>query len=236
MSEGDPGAPAVLRAGAVAVSPILLGVVPFGLVWGATVADAGLGLAEAAGFSTILFAGASQLASLDLLSRDAPVVVAIVTALVINLRMFMYAASLAPHLAGESRGRRAWAAYLLTDQAYAVAITRYQQEPEAPRRLEYYLGAALALWVTWQATSLAGVAVGDAIPESVPLEFAVPIVFLALLVPAITDRPTLVAAIVGGAVATVGMSWTANLGMLSGAVVGIGAGTAVALRTPSARP
>lgn len=219
-----------LGSGALAVSPILLGVAPFGLVWGATVADAGFGFAEAGGFSSIVFAGASQLVALDLLVRGAPLAVVVLTALVINLRMLMYAASIVPHLAGESAPRRALGAYLLTDQAYAVSITRYTQQPEAPRRFEFYVGAGSALWLTWQATSLAGVAVGDAVPESVPIEFAIPAVFLALLAPAVTDRPTLVAALVAGVVATVGDPLPANLGMPVGALSGIGAGFWAAVR------
>ena len=215
------------------MSPLLLGVAPFGIVAGATVAEIGLHLPEAIGFSTLIFAGASQLAALDLLGRDAPVAVAALTAVVINMRMLMYAASLAPHFASLSPGRRALGAYLLTDQAYALTITRLGREPGWRDAWSYYLGAGVTLWVTWQAMTVAGVFLGDAVPDSVPLDFAVPITFLAILVPAVTDRPTLTAAAVGAAVATVGVSWPANLGMITGALAGIGAGFLHSVRRAS---
>lgn len=222
---GDRAPPrAAFWDGVVAVSPLLLGVAPFGIVAGATVVEIGLDLPEAVGFSVVIFAGASQLAALDLLGRDATFVVAAVTALVINLRMLMYAASMAPHFASLSIGRRTVGAYLLTDQAYALTITRLGREPGFRDWFAFYLGAGTTLWVTWQVMTVVGVFVGDAVPESVPLDFAVPITFLALLVPAITDRPTLTAAVVGAAIATGGAAWPANVGMILGAVAGIAAG------------
>lgn len=216
------------RRGTLDVLPIVLGVLPFGLIVGATAVDVGLGVSEAVGFSTIVFAGAAQLAAIDLIGRDAPVAVAIGTALVINLRMLMYGASIAPHLAHVPLPRRAGAAYLLTDQAYALSIARYQTGMAPDRRLPYYLGAAVPLWLGWQAVTVVGALGGGAIPEEVPLEFAVPLTFLVLLLPAVSDRPTLTAAVVAATVAVVAAPLPANLGMPLGAGAGIAAGYAAA--------
>ena len=122
------------RAGARAVAPMLVGVVPFGLVAGASPAEEGLGAGAAIGFSTIVFAGASQLAAIDVLGDGGSALVAAVAAWTINLRMLLYSASLAPHLAAESLRTRLGVAYLLTDQAYAVSITRWDgtDDPTAP--------------------------------------------------------------------------------------------------------
>ena len=173
-----------------------------------------------------------QLAAIEVLGTGGSVPVAIITVLVINLRMMMYSASLAPWLARESLGRRAAAAYVLTDQAYAVALHRYSEADDHPR-LPFYLGAASALWVTWQVCTVIGTLLGGGIPDGVPLGFAIPLVFLTLLPPAVTDRPTVVAALVGATVATVGAQWPANLGMLSGAVAGVTVGAALAMWTSS---
>lgn len=216
------------RRGAMDVLPIVLGVLPFGLIVGATAVDVGLGVSEAVGFSTIVFAGAAQLAAIDLIGRDAPVVVAVGTALVINLRMLMYGASIAPQLAHVPLPRRAGAAYLLTDQAYALSIARYHTGLPPDRRLPYYLGAALPLWLAWQAVTVVGALGGRAIPEGVPLEFAIPLTFLVLLLPSVSDRPTLTAAVVAAAVAVAAAPLPANLGMPLGAGAGIGAGYAAA--------
>lgn len=219
------------RRGAADVFPILLGVIPFGLLAGAIPADLGLGLEHAMGLSTIVFAGASQLAAIDLIGDGAPVIVIVGTVFVINSRMLMYGASLAPHLADRPLGQRAGAAYVLTDQAYALSIARYNEQPlEGRARLAYYLGAALPLWINWQIVTAVGFFVGAAIPEWLPIGFAIPLTFLVLLVPAVTDRPTVLAAIVGGATAVVLDPLPANAGMPIGAMAGIAAGTVAALR------
>ncbi len=228
---------AELLAGAKAVAPMLVGVIPFGLVAGATPATTGLGGDTAIGLSMFVFAGASQLAAADVLADGASALVAVVAACTINLRMVLYSASLAPYLTQVSLRRRLFMAYLLTDQAYAVSITRWSAEaapaidggppPEAERRVPFYLGAALLLWVNWQIVTVIGVLVGSAVPDSLPLDFAVPLVFLVLLVPAITSRPAAVAALVGGGVAVLSLEAGADhLSVLLGAIAGIAAGAA----------
>jgi predicted branched-subunit amino acid permease len=229
-----------LRAGAASVAPMLVGVVPFGLVAGATPTTGGLGGGAAVGLSTIVFAGASQLAAADVLLGGGSAVVAALAACTINLRMLLYSASLAPHLAAVPFWRRMGAAYLLTDQAYAVSITRWTGEDHPARRLPFYLGAAGLLWLVWQVATLAGVLVGGAVPDSLPLDFAVPLVFLVLLVPAVADRPSLVAALAGGGGAVLAAELGAGpLSVIVGALTGIAAGTAaeaLAGRRSAARP
>jgi predicted branched-subunit amino acid permease len=226
---------AELVAGAKAVAPMLVGVVPFGLVAGATPATTGLGGGTSIGLSTIVFAGASQLAAADVLADGGAALVAVIAACTINLRMLLYSASLAPYLTRVPLRRRLFMAYLLTDQAYAVSITRWTGEevrageggpaPDLDQRVPYYLGAALTLWANWQVCTIVGVLIGAAVPDSLPLDFAVPLVFLVLLVPAITSRPAAVAAIVGGLVAVASdEAGAGHLGVLFGALAGIAAG------------
>src|SRR5918999_5349903 len=114
-----------MRAGAKAVAPQLIGVIPFGLVAGATPTDGGLGVGAAAGFSSIMFAGASQLAAIDVLTHGGTVLVAVLAAWTINLRMVLYSASLAPFLTKDKLRWRMLASYLLVDQVYAVGVTRW---------------------------------------------------------------------------------------------------------------
>lgn len=214
-----------LRAGAAAVAPMLVGVIPFGLVAGAQPTTEGLGGAAAVGLSTIVFAGASQLAAADVLADDGSALVATLAAWTINLRMLLYSASLAPYLADVPLGRRLGAAYLLTDQAYAVSITRWSAGDDGAPRLPYYLGAGGLLWIVWQLATIAGILLGGAVPEQLPLDFAVPLVFLVLLVPAITSRPAAVAALAGGGAAVLAAELGAGpLAVIVGAVSGILAG------------
>lgn len=221
----------IMREGVAVAAPIAVGVVPFGLVAGAAPVDAGQSVGEAIGFSVFVFAGASQLAAIDILAGGGAVAVAALSALMINLRMLMYSASLAPHFA-ESRVReRVGVAYVLTDQAYALSLARFSGDRpfESPvQRLQYYFGVALTFWVTWQTSTIIGALGGGSIPDSIPLDFAIPLAFMALLVPAVTDRPTVVAAAVGGigtvVAAEVGVG---DLSLVLGASLGIVAGTMV---------
>lgn len=209
----------------------MLGVVPFGLVAGAAAVGAGLSLLQAVALSVVVFAGASQLAIIELLGRDAALAVVVGTALVINARMVMYSASLAPHFLDEGSRWRALMAYVLTDQAFALSVTRYAEGMDGvDRKRWYYLGTALPLWVVWQICTVAGALAGTQVPDWLPLGFAVPLTFLALLVPAVDSRPTLAAALVGGGIATLGVSLPFNLGLLVGAVAGVMAGTLLAER------
>ena len=212
--------------GVRAVAPVLVGIVPFGLVAGAAAVRVGLSGLQAVGLSVVVFAGASQLAAIELLGSDARVAVVVATALVINLRMVMYSASIAPYFRETATRWRAGLAYLLTDQAYALAVTRFGADRPVRRRW-YYLGAALPLWAVWQVCTVLGVVAGARVPDSLPLSFAVPLTFLALLVPAVTDRASGTAAVVGGAAAVLGAGLPLNLGLVAGAVGGVLAGLLV---------
>jgi 4-azaleucine resistance transporter AzlC len=214
-----------LRRGLRDVSPLIPGIVPFGMVAGIAAVDAGLGLGGAVALSVVVFAGASQLAALDLIGSDAPVAVVVLTAVVINLRMLMYSASIAPYFRRLSTATRAGLAYLLTDQAYALSIVAYRSEDRLDRAA-YYVGVALTLWLVWQLSTVAGYLLGTGIPPAWGLDFAVPLVFLAVLVPAVEDSASAVAAVVGGALAVIGAGLPLNLGLLVGAGAGILGGLA----------
>ncbi|MFB6224168.1 MAG: AzlC family ABC transporter permease [Haloarcula sp.] len=214
---------AAFRRGVRDVAPLLLGIVPFGLVAGIAAVNAGVGLPGAVGLSVVVFAGASQLAMLELLGQNAPLSVVVATAVVINLRLLMYSASIAPYFRTFTDRWKAVLAYVLTDQAYALSVASYRSDRETDRKW-YYLGVAVTLWVVWQVATVAGALLGTGVPDAWGLEFAIPLVFLAILVPAIEDRSTGVAAVVGGTVAVVGAGFPLNLGLLVASGVGITAG------------
>jgi predicted branched-subunit amino acid permease len=127
---------------------------------------------------------------------------------------------------------------LLTDEAYVVGAGRYASSDDAPFRHWYVLGAGVALWVCWQITSVIGIAAGTAVPESWELEFALPLTFIAIIVPALRDRPALAAAVVAAAIATAGHTWPYSTGLFTAAVAGMAAGLALdrTLRGPRHAP
>jgi predicted branched-subunit amino acid permease len=211
-----------MRSGAAAVAAMAVGVIPFGLVAGATPVAVGLGTGAAVGFSSVVFAGASQLAAIDILADGGSAAVAVLAAWTINLRMLLYSASLAPYLTKEPLWRRLTGAYLLVDQVYALCVSRWPEEDDPERRMPFMIGSGIVLWAIWQASTVIGALVGSAVPASLPLDFAVPLVFLVLLVPAVNSVPAAVAAIAGGvgavAAAEVGAG---SLSIVIGAVAGI---------------
>ena len=191
-----------MLAGAKDVSPIILGIIPFGLVAGASVITAGFGLTEAIAMSLLVNAGASQIAAATLFTEGAPLLVAIGTALVINARMFIYSTSIAPVIVPHA-GRWRWLlGHPLVDQSYAVTMLhgRYR---DGIRVVPYYVGSWLVLAITWQISNIAGALGGALVPASWSLDFAVPLVFLAMLMPALKFRADVEAAIATGLAAAV---------------------------------
>lgn len=212
-------------AGLRVIAPMLVAVAPFGLVAGVTPVARGLGAAAASGLSVLVFAGSSQLAITDVLGDGGSVLVAVIAALTINLRMLLYSASLAPYAAGMPMRHRLAAAYLLTDQAFAVSATRWSDRRTVEPSVWFLLGAGGLLWVMWQITTIVGALIGSTLPDSLPLDFAVPLVFLVLLVPAVRTRPAVAAAACGGAAAVGAAQLGAgSLSVLVGALAGICAG------------
>jgi predicted branched-subunit amino acid permease len=212
-----------LAAGLRDVVPLVLSELPFGVVIGAAAVDAGVPAAAAVGTSVLVYTGAAQLAAFDLLGRNAPLAVVALTALVINLRYLMYSASVAQYLRDLPRGRRFAFGYLLTDPVYALTIGEFADR-ESAKAAWYYVGAAVPMWFAYQGGTVLGIVVGTSVPPSWNLGFATPLLFLALLVPTLEDRPSLAAAGVGGVVAVGGAGLPLELGLVAGALVGVAAG------------
>ena len=209
--------------GARGALPILLGVVPFALICSVAAISVGLSPFEAVGMSFIVFAGASQLAVLQLLGQGAFWLVMVLTAWVINLRFTMYSAALAPYLKDEPIHRKAPFVYVLSDQAFGVTMSYFaNQMPANPAW--YYYGASFTVALTWTISAIIGALLGTLVPESWGLEFAFPLSFMALMFAALKDRPAVLAALVGGTSAILLNNLPYNLGLVLAATLGIGAG------------
>ncbi len=212
--------------GARAISPLILGVAPFGLIFGVTAINADVPAVAAWASSFIVFAGASQIAIVDVLDSGGAPWVALFTAIVINARLLMYSADMGRYTRGFRWSTRVGIGYLLTDQAYLVTAHRFPDPGRRDGFLPFYFGAGLTLWVSWQITTITGMLLGAAIPASWSLGFAIPLTFMALLVLAIRTPPGVVAAVVGAAVAVAAVGLPYSLGLPLGAVAGVLAGMA----------
>lgn len=218
------GARSAFFAGVRRQLPILLGVAPFGAIYGALAVGAGLAPTAAQAMSTIVFAGSSQFIAASLFGTGAPWVVIVLTTFVVNLRHALYSASLAPYVAHLPLRWKLPLAYLLTDEAYAVVIQHYRSGDNPALAHWFYAGGGLALWTTWQVSTAAGVFFGAHVPASWGLDFTLALTFIALLVPSLRDRPTLLAATVAAVVAILVGDLPYKLGLLLAAAAGIVAG------------
>ena len=204
--------------------PLLLGVAPFGMAFGAYAIETGLSGGMTQAMSSMIFGGASQFVAVQLIASGVPGAMIVLAVLVVNARHMLYSASLAPYVAQLNSRWRWLLAYLLTDEAYAVGMRRYARDDASPRKHWFLFGSGCALWCTWQVTTAAGIFLGAALPDSWSLDFALPLTFIALLTPVLRNRPAFAAAGAAGAIAVAGFEWPYATELIAAIVGGLAAG------------
>lgn len=220
---------AELLAGSREVAPTLIGTVPFGLVTGVAAVAAGLTPVQGVALSVFAFSGIAQLVAMQLMAVQSPLPLIVAAATVVSLRLLMYSAAVAPHIAHLDRPWRLLLAYLMTDQSFASTVRRYGEPGERTHKHWHFLGASLTLWITWQAAVVVGVLAGAAVPTTWSLDFVVVLTFVALLVPVVKTRADIAAAIVAGVVALASAGLPYRLSLIAGSVAGIAVGMAMEL-------
>ena len=216
-------------------APLQLGVIPFGMLYGIGALAAGMPVWLAQLTSMLVFAGAAQLVIVQMLAAAAGALPIGLTAALLNLRHLLYSASVAEHVRHLPRRWRVALAYLLTDEAYAVAILRYtrpaaadQEQAEPDLRHWYFLGCGLTLWGCWQLSTALGIAFGARIPPEWDIDFAVPLTFIALLTLLVKERAGQAAALVAALAVLALAALPFRLGLVLAIVLGLLAGAAVA--------
>lgn len=204
--------------------PILLGVTPFGMIFGALATSAGFSSWDAQAMSSVVFAGSSQFMLVQLVNMGAPVIMMTLTGFVINLRHALYSASIAPYIRHLSPVWKIILSYLLTDEAYAVSIIHYQNRSEHRNKHLYFLGAGLALWSCWQVSTAAGLFLGTQVPPNWGLDFTLALIFIALAVPLVNDKASFSSALSAGLVALLTRGLPYKLNLIAAAFVGITVG------------
>ena len=203
---------------------MLLGIVPFGIITGVAMVASGIPPLAAMLMSLLVFAGASMVASAQLLASGAPALLIVFTTLVINLRFMMYSASLRLHFARAPLAQRLAVAYLTADNVYGLLLGRFSEHPEDPGKLEYFLGAGLVVWAAWQAAVLGGILIGAGVPAAWRLEFAAPLAFIAMSIPLLRDRAMVAAAVAAAVVVGLSQDIPLKLNIVLAAATGIAAG------------
>ena len=223
----DRAASAPLRRGARDAVAVIVAYIPFALTVGAAMANADVPALVAWSSSPLLFGGAGQLLSVQLLGAGAGSAVTVMAALVVNARFLLYSAALAPHVADWPRRGRWAAAYLLADPVYALAAARFAASGgagSARERMAYYAGVGVTLWSAWLLLTGLGMLLAGALPAGLRLDLAAPLTFLLLLLPMLRGRASVAAAVAGGLAATAAAGLPLGLNVLVGAVAGVVAG------------
>ena len=208
-------------SGVKAELPLMIGVIPFGMIYGILAIAAGLPPSAAQAMSFIIFAGSSQFVSAQLYGLGVPAIINLFTIWVINVRHALYSASIAPYLQKLPTCWKLVLAYLLTDEAYAVTILHYQRDGDEHHKHWFFLGAGLTLWSTWQLSTAAGIFLGATIPASWSLDFTLALIFIALVVPSLKDKASLGAALSAGVAAVILFNFPLKTGLLVASLIGI---------------
>jgi predicted branched-subunit amino acid permease len=176
------------KMGFLSIIPIISGIIPFGAVMGSAFAEANLSFWQAMLMDTVVYAGAAQLATTDLMRMNAAVFVVIATGLIINLRFLLYSAAMSPYLKEETPLIKFLCAFTLTDQSYAAMSANHDKFDTNTEATNFYLGTAACMVITWHASVIAGFIFGNFAPAALSLDFAIPLSFVALLIPTLKTK------------------------------------------------
>jgi 4-azaleucine resistance transporter AzlC len=223
-------------AGARDMVPLVIGAMPFGLIYGTLAQSSGLSFGAAMAMSVFVFAGSAQFIALGLLAAGSTVSLVVLTTLIVNLRHLLYAASLVPYVQKLPPQWNVMVGFWLTDEAFAVAIRRYQQSDSSPFKHWYYLGAALFMYGNWQICTWLGLTVGQLIPNAAAwgLDFAMVATFIGMVIPYLRNRPMVVAVVVTGIVSVLANGLPHKLGLMVAAIAGVAVGVTLDRHLPTA--
>jgi len=199
----------------------------FGLAFGALVRVAELNPFAGLFASVTVVAGASQIAIVESLRAGAPAIIAIFTAILINARVALYSAALAPIWAPFPLRWRLGLSYIMTDQSAIVSLQNADAYPDPVRRRWFTVGAALPFVLVWILGTAAGIILGPVIPASWQIGFIVPLMFIAVLVPGLKRPAEFVTIAVAGAVVLTCRGLPFGLNVLFGIIAGMAAGAVV---------
>ncbi len=209
--------PDSVSAGIRAISPMLLGTAPFGIVFGAFALDMGLGIEGGQAMSLLVFAGSAQFVGANLFGQGASIVVIAVTTLFINLRHTLYGASLGPRLLNAKPSERILMSFFLTDESFAI-VSQFKEV-----RARYYWGAALAMYFNWQVWTFVGLVSGSYLKGlvSLSLGFGMVPACIAIIVPQLKNAGSFICGISAVGISLIFSDLPNQIGLIIAATVAI---------------
>jgi 4-azaleucine resistance transporter AzlC len=212
--------------GVKATFPLVVGAIPFGIIFGALAITSGLSPWGTMGMSMFVFAGSAQFIAAGLIASGAGAATIVLTTLIVNLRHVLYATTLAPYM---KRLPHRWLlplGFWLTDESFVVTARRYMEPDGSPYKHWFFFGSAVFMYSNWQLCTFIGLTAGQAIPnpESWGLDYAMVVTFLGMLVPMVVDRPVLIAVLAAGTTAIITNNLPNQAGLFIATLAGITAG------------
>ncbi|MBN2044819.1 MAG: AzlC family ABC transporter permease [Anaerolineales bacterium] len=213
-------------AGAKATFPLIVGAIPFGIIFGALASTTGLSSWATQAMSLFVFAGSAQFIAATLISGGSGVLLIIFTTLVVNLRHMLYAATVSPHVRYLPQKWLLPLGFWLTDESFVAVIQRYRQADDSPNKHWFFLGSAVFMYTNWQASTFIGILAGQRIEDPLKwgLDFAMIVTFIGMTMPMLNSRSTRGAALASGVTAFLLRGLPNKLGLVIAALAGIGAG------------
>ena len=213
-------------AGAKDTIPLIVGAIPFGILFGTLATAGGLSFTATAAMSAFVFAGSAQFVAAGLVASGTGWPFIVLTTLVVNLRHVLYSATLAPQVKALSPRWKIPLAFSLTDETFVIAANRYNQKDASADKHWYWLGSAVSMYINWNICTWLGLIFGQLMPNAAALglDFAMPVTFISMVVPYLKNKPMLAAVIVSGVVAVLANPLPNKLGLILAAVAGIAAG------------
>jgi predicted branched-subunit amino acid permease len=193
-----------LGRGIIDVSPLMIPVVPFGIIYGVIGMDLGIGPYMTLGLSIIVFGGASQIVLLQLFSGGASSLVILSSVGAVNSRHLLYGAVLSEHLSSLKLSWKIVLSYVMTDQAFAVSNNYFKRNNKDNHYHYHLLGSGFTCWIIWQISTISGIVLGSVVPEELGLSFTISLTFLALLISDFRKFKNIIVMLVSGIVATIG--------------------------------
>jgi 4-azaleucine resistance transporter AzlC len=206
--------------------PLIIGAIPFGIIFGTLAAGAGLSAAGAMGMSLFVFAGSAQFIALGLLGAGTAWPLIVLTTFVVNVRHLLYSATLLPYL---NRLPRRWQLVLsfgLTDETFAVAVGHWRRDPTGEYKHWYQFGSMTFMYLNWNLCTLIGIGAGRFLQGigGWGLDFAMVAAFIGMVIPYLKDKPNVVVVVVSGTCALAFHGLPHQLGLIIASLLGLCAG------------
>ena len=216
-----------LKKGAVDMLPLSLAVLPWGILFGSLAVQRGFSWLEAQMFSAIIFGGAVQIVTVELIADNASLFTVLFSAFIISSRHFLYGLTLRDRLSPKPLRWRLSLGFLLTDELFALSGDRHAYRNRF--RLYYALGAGGSFYLAWNLWTFIGIVAGASLPDltELGLDFAIAATFIALVIPEIKTLATLVAVLVAGVSSVIFTLWGFELGLVCAALMAMCSGFCV---------